>query len=373
MIFDGHAYTFPSLKGTGGFQDPDQLRRHLQQAMATHPQPAWRLRDRAPGDNSGLIDLDDPSVLSALKEARFRTAGLGRFEWTVDGEDYGKQYFPPSIDDMAYAAEKLVAEMDYAGVDKALLHRTPYLGIGNDFIADCVAQFPDRLMGLAHIEEWRVAHEPEACLAELETAVRRQGLSGLHFLPPQLNLYGGRGPWDAPEFTPFWDGVADLGIPMFFSLKDREAPALESYMSELRTLSRWARRYPDVKVVMTHGLGWGHFMYAEGINFPPEAWEPFENPNLHLQFLFPIALGAIWDYPMPEVRPAIEECVRRIGADRIMWGTDMPIVMRFWTYRQNIDFIREYCDFLSKDELNAILGGTTARLLGVDSAPAGDA
>ena len=114
-------------------------------------------------------------------------------------------------------------------------------------------------------------------------------------------------------------------------------------------------------------------MYAEGINFAPEAWEPFENPNLHLQFLFPIALGAIWDYPMPEVRPAIEECVRRIGADRIMWGTDMPIVMRFWTYRQNIDFIREYCDFLSKDELNAILGGTTARLLGVDSAPAGDA
>ncbi len=52
-----------------------------------------------------------------------------------------------------------------------------------------------------------------------------------------------------------------------------------------------------------------------------------------------------------------------------MWGTDMPIVTRFWSYRQNIDFIRGYCDFLSSDELDAILGGTTARLLGVGQAP----
>ena len=44
----------------------------------------------------------------------------------------------------------------------------------------------------------------------------------------------------------------------------------------------------------------------------------------------------------------------------------MPIVTRFWTYKQNIDFIRAYCDFLSEDEMNAIMGGTTARLLGVE-------
>ena len=54
-----------------------------------------------------------------------------------------------------------------------------------------------------------------------------------------------------------------------------------------------------------------------------------------------------------------------VGADRLMWGTDMPIVMRFWTYRQNIDFIRRYCSFLSTEEMDAILGGTSARLLGV--------
>jgi predicted TIM-barrel fold metal-dependent hydrolase len=61
----------------------------------------------------------------------------------------------------------------------------------------------------------------------------------------------------------------------------------------------------------------------------------------------------------------MEECVSRIGANRIMWGTDMPIVMRSWTYQQNLDFIRNYTGFLSEESTNAILGGTVSRLLGL--------
>ncbi len=153
---------------------------------------------------------------------------------------------------------------------------------------------------------------------------------------------------------------------MFFSLKPRVEPFLESYLRERETLVRWMGRYPDVRVVMTHGLEWRLFLEGDGLRIHEEVWKPFDNPNLHLQFLFPIALGAVWDYPMAQVRPTIEECVKRIGADRLMWGTDMPIVTRFWTYKQNIDFIQAYCGFLSEDEMKAIMGGTVASLLGVD-------
>jgi predicted TIM-barrel fold metal-dependent hydrolase len=366
MIFDGHAYCFPSLLGPAGFSSKEVLWRHLQHAMATHFQPVWRSRDRAPGDNIGLIDRSNWSSLEGLKEAHFRAAGLGRFEWTVDGEDYVKQYFPPSITDMSYSAESLVAEMDYAGVDRALLHRTPYLGIGNDFTADCVQRFPDRLVGLAHVEEWLVEPEPEAAIASLEKAVRQQGLSGLQFLTPQADLYGRSGPWDGDGFRPFWDGVAGLNIPVFISLNPRDDPPLESYLEELKTLERWMALYPDVTVVLTHGLSWMMFREDDRIKLPEAVWAPFDNPKLHLQLLFPIGLGLFWDYPMAQIRPTIAECVDRVGADRLMWGTDMPIVMRYWTYRQNIDFIRCYCDFLTPQQLDAILGGTTARLLGMD-------
>ena len=71
MIFDGHAYCFPPLDGAGGFSDQDALRRHLQQAIATHHQPVWRARDRAPGDSLGLIEMGSWPSLEALKEADF--------------------------------------------------------------------------------------------------------------------------------------------------------------------------------------------------------------------------------------------------------------------------------------------------------------
>ena len=36
--------------------------------------------------------------------------------------------------------------------------------------------------------------------------------------------------------------------------------------------------------------------------------------------------------------------------------------MRHWTYQQRIDFIVKYCDFLSKEALGLIKGGTATRV-----------
>ena len=367
MIFDGHAYCFPSLRGSAGFSDPDQLRRHLQLAISGNQQPVWRVRDRATGDNEALIDASNRYELKGVRDSDFHAAENGRFEWTVDGEVYTKQYLPPQITDMSYPPDRLVAEMDYAGVERALLHRTPYLGIGNDFIADCVKRFPERLMGLAHVEEWLISVDPDTSVQKVEKAIQQQGLSALQFLSPQLNLYGQREAWDGENFRPFWDRVSELEIPVFFSLKGRVDPRVESYIEELKTLRRWVNRYPNVTVVLTHGLEWPHFIKKDKIVLPEEVWVPFENPNLHLQLLFPISLGTVWDYPMTEVQPTIVECVERLGADRLMWGTDMPMIMRYWSYRQNIDFIRRYCSFLDTVQTDAILGNTSARLMGVES------
>lgn len=365
MIFDGHAYCFPSLKGNGGFDHSKQLNRHLQHCMANHHQPTWQAANRSVADESGLINPSTWWDLESLKNAEFHPTSHGRFEWTVGGVRYVKQYLPPSIIDMAYGADQLIAEMDYAGVDKALLHRIPYLGIGNDFIASCVTRYPDRLLGLAHVEEWLITSDPHKSLSKVAKAVQQQGLSGLHFLPNQLDLYGQYGPWESGCFQPFWDGFAELDVPVFFTLRERRDPVLDSFKQEFESLGRWLERYPDVKVILTHGLNWRLYKKQDRISLPDYVWAPFENPNVYLQFLFPIALGGDWDYPMPQVWPTIEECVDRIGVDRLMWGTDMPIVTRFWTYLQNIELFREHCTFLTSAEKDAILGDTAARLLGV--------
>ncbi len=369
VLFDGHAYCFPDVRGLMGFASPEAKHIHVQKSMANHHVQPWRGRDHAPGSTSTLMDDAKWPGDDALRDVHVRPTTHGRYEWTVEGEDYVKQYFPPSIADMAYPPESLIAEMDYANVTGTLLHRNPYLGIGNDFIADCVEKFPGRIFGLAHVPEWTVEEDPAATARTVEEAVRDKGLSGLQFLTSQLHLYGKNPDWTSDGFTPFWDRVARLGVPVFFSLNINEPkrePLVDQYFLELQRLARWMEQYPDTPAVITHGFQWSLFADQGKFRLPDELWRPFENPNLSLPFLFAIALGGTLDYPLPQARPVIEELVRHIGADRLIWGTDMPIVMRHWTYQQNIDFIVKYCDFLSTDDLALIMGGTTKRLLGLD-------
>ena len=372
MIYDGHAYCFPDLTKDAGFADPQQFKQQLQHSMARHFQPVWRKRDRATADSSGLLDPNNQLSFDGLREAQFRAAGYGRMEWTAGGEEYVKQYFPPSVVDMSYPASNLVAEMDHVGVDMALLHRTPYLGIGNDFIADCVRLFPDRLQGLAHVEEWLVQSEPDASIKKLERAIVQQGLSGLQFLPDFMELYGQADDWDGPGSNPFWDAFASLNTPLFItpsysSLAVVGGGAAASVVGQLQRIRGWMERYPDNKVVLTHGLSWRTFVGENSLVIPDEVLDalPADNPNFHLQLLFPIFLGGIWEYPILQVRPTMEKLVERLGVDRLLWGTDMPIVMRFWTYGQCLQQMRVCCDFLDSKQVDQIVGGNMARLMGL--------
>ena len=371
MIYDGHAYCFPDLRGDGGFNDRDEFRKHLQLGIASHFQPVWRSRDRVSADNSGLIDTRSDRGFDSLKDVQFRAASHGRFEWTIDGDDYVKQYTPPSLRDMTYDADDLVAEMDYAGVDMALLHRTPYLGIGNEFIADCCRKFPDRLQGLAHIEEWLIRPNIDGAIEKVNRAVKEQGLHGVQFLPDQLSLYGDTEDWDSDDFKPFWDAVVSLGVPLFVtpsysSLAMPGATDSEPVVAQLGMIQRWMDMYPGVPVVLTHGLSWRLFIKDGGLSIPDDVYNAIpDDPNFHIQLLFAIFLGGVWDYPMVQVRPTIEELVGRVGAERLIWGTDMPMVMRFYTYRQNLDHMRICSDFLTNDQTELIVGGNMARLMGV--------
>lgn len=365
MIYDGHAYCAEDPALGGGFDDPKEYRRFLQLFMATaRQQPVWRKRDRAPGDSSGLIDPARPWEFAALKEAAFRTAANGRVEWEVDGETYVKQALPPWIDHLTFTVDNLVAEMDYAGVDMALLHRTPYMSKSNEFIADCIQQYPDRIQGLAYVEEWLIGSQTEACIRKLERAVNDLGLHGYQFMPHHMQLYGIEPRWDGPEFTPFWDAASSLDIPIFFTLS---AEGYDQYLADLRKLGEWMERYPNVTVVQTHGFNWRMFSNDDALHVPEAVFDaaPIEHPNYHVQLLFAVFLQRRWDYPMPQILQTMEKMHQRIGADKMIFGTDIPVSLLWWTYRQNIDYIRRYCEFIPDSDMDAILGGNMARIMGV--------
>ena len=64
--------------------------------------------------------------------------------------------------------------------------------------------------------------------------------------------------------------------------------------------------------------------------------------------------------------------VNALGSDRLMWGTDMPNVERFCTYRQTLETFTVHCVGLIADaDIANIVGGTATRLFGLEAKPRG--
>lgn len=371
MIVDSHVYCFRAPDAPAGHPSGAEHLRHWQLAYALHHQPAFRTRDRAPGNATALLDPtpEDPDRLAADRDFRVDRI-TGRLVWTVDGEEQTKHFLPPNT--LEFSAGACIAEMDYAGVDWALMHVDQTLDKDNDFLAACVRAFPDRLRSMAEVDEWRIPTEPDAVIAEVAEAILVKGLHAIKIIPDYAYRQARCRSFDEPAWRPFWDAVVQLEVPIFFTLgttpgwDDERA----GFINELRTLQAWSQRYPDAKVSVTHGFPWRAFLDSSGRRFElkSEMWEPFKDCGTHLEVSFPVRVGDIFDYPYAACLPALEAMVEQIGADRLMWGTDMPFQNRFCTYRQSREYIERYAGFLSPDQLGAIMGGTAARFLDLPGA-----
>jgi len=220
MIVDSHAYVFPPGDEPAGHASPREHLSWIQAAHAGHHQPAWRVRDRAPASSKPLAPTGFKN-LSDLPDVNFRVdRERGRVVWTVDGEDYTKQFYPPNLRNLEFTPHSLIAEMDYAGVDVTLLHTDPMLIRDSRYLADSVQLYPDRLRSMAPVDEWRIPSETDAVIQELDKAINEYGLHAIKFIPP-LGYLGSSAPWDDGPYRPFWEAATSWKVPVFFTARDR--------------------------------------------------------------------------------------------------------------------------------------------------------
>ena len=369
VIVDSHVYCFEALDRPAGHASGRERLNWVQASHGLHHQPAWRVRDRAPAPSSPLNPAGVHD-LTKLPDVAFRAdRERGRLVWTVDGEDYTKQFFPPALRDLEFTPHLLMAEMDYAGVDAALIHTDPMLGRDVEYLSECVRLYPDRLRAMAPVDEWRLTSELDAVVKDLTYAIEVKGLHAIKFIPP-LAYINGDMPWDDGPYRPFWEAAVGLGVPVFFTLgSGPPRPAglspqqeRDGYVGELRILMRWMERYPDAVCSLTHGFPWRAFIEDGRVSLPDEVWEPFSNPKCSLEVCIPVRVGDMFEYPYHEMQPVVQEMVERIGADQLLWGTDMPFQNRFCTYGQSRAWLERHCG-LGRDELESLMGGTAARVL----------
>jgi predicted TIM-barrel fold metal-dependent hydrolase len=363
VIIDAHAHIFPSLHGLNGFKTREEQMRATQVHMIAPSQP---VTEKATGRVVTEQTISDGKGLgrSNLLDVNLRIAPHGRYEWTKDGKDYQLQVFAPSFPD-SVTVELLLAQMDYVGVEKAMLHNSHSYGLLNDYLGAAIKAYPDRFRAAAQIHEADCYHESE--ILELRRAVRELGLTAVHFQIEGFFDNDFRDAFDDEICTPFWEEVRRLGVPVQWNIRPVGNPRRENYIEQIVRLGKWARRWPEVPCVFTHGFNIGLLIDDHGhVNLPDELWHTIEAENVFVELLFPVMQGSRWEYPFPQAQALIKQMHQRIGAGKIIWGSDYPSSERAVTYRQSLDYVRRHCTFLNASEMDLILGKNAARLYGFE-------
>jgi len=339
MIVDIHAHAFPPLSEASGYESPAEHLKYIQKAASSSTHMRF------------VGQLPEPD-----EDVQFRVGRYGKLEWAKGGKRCFLRYMPPTIVDLSWPPEHMLAHMDWVGVDKAVLYQGHIYGRLNDYLADCVREWPDKFGALAQIDESKAFEDAQ--LSELRRATRRLGLKGLYFEVPS------RPPIDDERFCPLWEELQTLRVPLVLELG--RSVSARQYLELVAKTARVLKKLPDLRAIISvMGSNIRDPRDAEYVKLPKSIFPLIKLPNVWYEIGYVLAFDKFDEYPYPLARKMTKEAYEAVGAEKIVWGADMPMLMRTCTYRQAIDFVRKHCNFLSESEKSLVLGENASRLLGL--------
>ena len=359
VVFDAHSHCFPPLAQDRGIMTR-RLAEH-QYHVRFHRQGIRRTRDDAGVAEPLLVGEGDGA--SWLPDVGFRIGPFGRVEFTHGGEDYHIQWMPPTLWDMSCPPEYVIAEMDYVGVDRAVLQHDRIYGRLDDYLCECVRKYPDRFVALAQVDEWIGGQADQ--LERVRRQITDLGFSGLYFSTGGFFHNDFRMGVNDPSLEPLWDLMGELGAPIHWYAATLRRDRIEAYVDELVQLTRWGRAHPDIPCVLTHGLNNIGIDQDAPNRFavPREAVALLQLPSWHVELMLHLMAS---DAEFPPYHQGLHRVVRtlveEVGAERLLWGSDVPACARTVTYKQSMVLFQTQCDFLTAGQRAAILGGNLARL-----------
>lgn len=271
---------------------------------------------------------------------------------TADTEKYppsppSGELKPGEMDD-PMTLERLMADMDKAGVDKAVLvQRGSVYGFDNSYVCDSAARFPDRLAAVCAING-----EADDAADRTKHWVSDRGAVGIRFMELKR---GGDISWlDCDNSRKAWRTALDLDVPVcvhYFPWNREEG--LTHLCSILET-------QPETAVVIDHFSNMNSKAGAPDYGVDDLLKRVAEFANVNVKFTT-IPLGRLTNEGI-ETSPIVKRVVELFGADRVMWGSD--ISQSPGTYEYMADLARQSVTSLSADDAERVLGGTTAAVYG---------
>ncbi|HWC01364.1 MAG TPA: amidohydrolase family protein [Methylomirabilota bacterium] len=266
------------------------------------------------------------------------------WDQTAAGLDPG----PMKIGYSAQATASVELFMDYmdeAGVGRAVFVQPWFYHWDNGYMASSLQRFPDRFRGVCVIDP----RGPKAATALQRW--RTEGVSGVRLRQLREGERPGTGAWFGTDETlPLWEAIAETGTIV----------CVLNAGADLGRLPAILARFPSLRVVIDH---LNSPSPDRGLGQP--AFRALLDLAGHRQVHVKLSGFHHWcrqRYPYRDGLPFAEAAVRAFGADRCMWGSDFPHVLAGCGYVRNRHLLSREATFLSKAELDLVMGGTAERL-----------
>jgi uncharacterized protein len=287
--------------------------------------------------------------------ARVATAPMGKLTGEYPDPAELINNLMPVLSDTT--GEKLVANMDTAGIDKTCVfaHDTgmqagePEVTMEeqNRLVAEAAARFPDRLLAFFSIDPRR-----DGALDLFKKGVEDWGMKGLK-LHPTAGFY----PYD-PACYPFYERCLEYGVPVLFHTGNQPLP-MKARFTQPINVDDVAADFPDLSIIMAHV---GHLLWHEAL------FVAARKPNIYFDF-------SDWQMTFLEYPQEFYRMLRRIiddlGPWRVFFGTDGPYLNVLCPLEKWVGAIKEpdlsSCPEVSftDEEKRIIMGDAFARLMGI--------
>ena len=223
------------------------------------------------------------------------------------------QMMPPYMVKGENTVEMLIANMDYAGVNGAVITQEYLDGNQDEYLLECKNKFSDRIKICALYEEGK--------------KLNLEGFDGVKIPASRLEDQ------NLCHISEVFEQAEKSG--KFLSIDLGDGDSQTGYMEELLT------DFPNLPVAI------GHFGMVTTKNWQ-EQIKLARHKNCYIE-----SGGLTWlfnkeFYPYPNGIRAIKEAAEICGMEKLMWGSDYPRTMVAITYTMAADFI-EKSDLCKKE------------------------
>lgn len=285
-----------------------------------------------------LTTLAVPAAAFALPAMDYPIIDPHVHVWKADPHfPWAKETLHPPSEDAA--PEMLLDLMKANGVSRTVLVQVIHYRWDNSYLADVLKRYPDKFRGVA-----RINPEDPAAPDHVSKLVEDHGFLGIRISPAA----DAKGDWiKGPLMAPLFKRTRELKRSMNILMPATRVPDVTALIEA----------YPEMDVVIDH--------MADCPVDKPELLSPIlalkRYPNVFVKVSHTWSLSR-QSYPYPDSQALVKRFYDAFGPQRLMWGTDWPIVNNHATYAKALAMVRDEMPFLNAEDKQWMLSKTVRRV-----------